>query len=70
LFNHEKKDYSERETEFKPILPSRENANINFDVTSESDLRKTVWYPFICYADFETSTKDVDGKSIQLPIAM
>jgi hypothetical protein len=26
-----------------------------------------VWYPFVCYADFEASTKEVDGKLIQVP---
>jgi non-ribosomal peptide synthetase component E (peptide arylation enzyme) len=29
-------------------------------------LKKTVWYPFVYYADFEASTKVVDGKTIQV----
>jgi hypothetical protein len=31
------------------------------------DLKKTVYYPFVCYADFEASNIVVDGKTIQVP---
>jgi hypothetical protein len=42
-------------------------AFIKLDITSESDLKKTIYYPFVCYADFEASTKVEDGKTIQVP---
>jgi hypothetical protein len=66
LLNHEKEYHSEKEL---PIisLPSPENAFIDFDITRAKDLKKTVWYPFVCYADFEASTKVVNGKRIQVP---
>jgi hypothetical protein len=66
LLNHEKVYHSDREL---PIinLPNPDKTFINFDITRESDLKKTVFYPFVCYADFEASTKVVDGKTIQVP---
>jgi hypothetical protein len=66
LLNHEKIYHSDRQL---PIinLPSYDKAFINFDITRETDLKKTIWYPFVCYADFEASTKVVDGKIIQVP---
>jgi hypothetical protein len=66
LLNHEKIYHSDKEL---PIinLPSPDKAFINFDKTRERDLKKTVWYPFLCYADFEASTKVEDGKTIQVP---
>jgi hypothetical protein len=66
LLNHEKVYHSDRDL---PIinLPSPDNAFINFDITRETDLEKTVFYPFVCYADVEASTKVVDGKTIQVP---
>jgi hypothetical protein len=66
LLNHEKLYHSTKEL---PIikLPTNDKAYINFDITRESDLKKTVLYPFVCYADFEASTKVVNGKTIQVP---
>jgi hypothetical protein len=66
LLNHEKRYHSNKEL---PIinLPSVDKAFINFDITREIDLKKTIFYPFVCYADFEASTKVVDGKTIQVP---
>jgi hypothetical protein len=55
LWNHEKLYHSNVQL---PVikLPPPEKSYINFDLTRESDLKKTVWYPFVCYADFEAST--------------
>jgi hypothetical protein len=66
LLNHEKVYHSDRKL---PIinLPNPDKAFINFDITHETDLKKTVWYPFVFYADFEASTKVEDGKTIQVP---
>jgi hypothetical protein len=54
LLNHAKKFHSSGEL---PIinLPKPENAQIKFDISSELDLKKTIYYPFVCYADFEAS---------------
>jgi hypothetical protein len=64
--NHETTYHSDKEL---PVitLPEPEKAIIKFDITEERDLKKTVWYPFVCYADFEASTKVEDGKTIQVP---
>jgi hypothetical protein len=66
LLNHEKIYHSSKEL---PIikLPNPDKACIKFVITSESDLKKTIYYPFVCYADFEASTKVVDGKTILVP---
>jgi hypothetical protein len=66
LLNHEKLYHSDREL---PIinLPNPDKTFINFDITRERDLKNTVFYLFVCYADFEASTKVVDGKTIQVP---
>jgi hypothetical protein len=66
LLNHEKVYHSDKEL---PIInfPSPDKAFINFDITRERDLKKTVWYPFVFYADFEASTKVVDSKAVRVP---
>jgi hypothetical protein len=66
LLNHEAIYHSEKELPIKTVSEP-EKAVIKFDITQERDLKKTVWYPFVCYADFEASTKVVDGKTIQVP---
>jgi hypothetical protein len=55
LLNHEKTYHSNKDL---PIinLPKPEEAFIKFDITRENDLKKTVFYPLVCYADFEAST--------------
>jgi hypothetical protein len=66
LLNYEKSYHSTKEL---PAinLPQPDKAFINFDVTREADLKKTVYYPFVCYADFEASTKVANGKTVLIP---
>jgi hypothetical protein len=56
LLQHYKEDNKEDTMKKQVlILPKQDEAWVKFDMENTQDFSKTLWYFFVCYADFESS---------------